>query len=156
MGAEWKLSVILFCDTKLLGVFCGQHLWTLVLGGCIILGMKELTPKQDKFLKRYLETGNGTRAALEVYDTDSPRTAAAIASENLTKPNIMEKFRAAQDIAHATIVALAAGAENESVRLKAAQDIVDRTEGRATQKTDVTSNGESIAPVLIKFIDAND
>ena len=112
-------------------------LWTLVLGGCIILCMKELTPKQDKFLKRYLETGNGTQAALETYETDSREVASAIASENLRKPSIMEKFKAAQDIAHATIVALATGAENESVRLKAAQDIVDRTEGRATQKTEV-------------------
>lgn len=131
-------------------------LWTLVCDGCIIFGMEELTPKQDKFLKRYLETGNGTEAAKEVYDTSSDNSAAVIASQNLRKPSILEKFRAAQDIAHATIVALATSAENESVRLKAAQDIVDRTEGRATQKTDVTSNGESIAPVLIKFIDANE
>lgn len=99
--------------------------------------MKELTPKQDKFLKRYLETGNGTQAAIETYETDSREVASAIASENLRKPSILEKFKAAQDIAHATIVALATGAENESVRLKAAQDIVDRTEGRATQKTEV-------------------
>lgn len=106
--------------------------------------MKELTPKQDKFLKRYLETGNGTRAALEAYDTDDYKTAGAIASENLKKPSIMEKFKAAQDIAHATIVALATSAENEGVRLKAAQDIVDRTEGRATQRTDVTSGGKAL------------
>lgn len=106
--------------------------------------MKELTPKQDKFLRRYLETGNGTRAALEAYDTDDYNTAHAIASENLRKPSIMEKFKAAQDIAHATIVALATSAENEGVRLKAAQDIVDRTEGRATQRTDVTSGGKAL------------
>ena len=41
MGAEWKLSVILFCDTKLLGVFCGPYLWTLVRGCCIIKHRKE-------------------------------------------------------------------------------------------------------------------
>lgn len=99
--------------------------------------MAELTPKQDKFLKSYLETGNGTKAALEAYDTTDYKTAGAIASENLKKPSIMEKFKAAQDIAHSTIVSLATGAENEAVRLNAAKDIMDRTEGRATQKTEV-------------------
>jgi phage terminase small subunit len=117
--------------------------------------MKELTPKQDKFLKRYLETGNGTEAVKEVYGATSDNSAAVIASQNLRKPSIMEKFREAQSLAYSTIVDLATNAENESVRLKASQDIMDRTEGRAMQKTDVTSNGESIAPVLIKFIDAN-
>lgn len=101
--------------------------------------MAELTPKQDKFLKRYLETGNGTRSALEVYDTTDYNTAHAIASENLRKPTIMDKFREAQDIARSTIVALATGAENEGVRLKASQDIMDRTEGRATQRTEVSA-----------------
>lgn len=46
---------------------------------------KDLTLKQKAFLKRYLETGNGTKAALEVYDTEDINTAAAIASETLRK-----------------------------------------------------------------------
>jgi len=104
----------------------------------------ELTPKQDKFLKEYLRTGNGTQAALKAYDTVSENTAAQIASENLRKPSILEKFREAQGIAHSTIVALATGAENEAVRLNAAKDIMDRTEGKAIQRTDVTSGGEKI------------
>jgi len=104
----------------------------------------ELTPKQDKFLKRYIETGNGTQAALEVYNTVSENTAAQIASENLRKPSILEKFREAQGIAHSTIVALATGAENEAVRLNAAKDIIDRTEGKAIQRTDVTTGGDKI------------
>jgi phage terminase small subunit len=103
-----------------------------------------LTVKQDKFLKRYMETGNGTEAALEVYDTDNENTAAVIASQNLRKPSILEKFREAQGIAHSTIVSLAVGAENEAVRLNAAKDIIDRTEGKAMQRTDVTSGGARI------------
>ena len=108
-----------------------------------------LTPKQDKFIKKYLETGNGTRAALEVYDTDEYMTAASIASENLKKPQILAKLHAAQDLAQSTIVSLATGAENESVRLKAAQDIIDRTEGKATQK--VVSEEKSDVTVTYKW-----
>jgi len=36
------------------------------------------------------------------------------------------------------------------------KDIHDRVYGQATSKTDVTSKGESINPVLVKFIDGKD
>jgi len=49
---------------------------------------EDLTKKQKDFITEYLETGNGTQAALKAYDTTNPRVAAAIASENLTKPNV--------------------------------------------------------------------
>lgn len=49
---------------------------------------KKLTKKQKGFVKDYVETGNGTQAALKNYDTEDENTAAAIASENLTKPKI--------------------------------------------------------------------
>lgn len=45
----------------------------------------KLTPKQRKFLKVYFETGNGTKAALEAYDTDDYFIAASIAQQNLQK-----------------------------------------------------------------------
>lgn len=47
-----------------------------------------LTKKQRGFVKDYLELGNGTQAALKHYDTDQPRVAQTIASENLSKPMI--------------------------------------------------------------------
>lgn len=34
-----------------------------------------------------------------------------------------------------------------------AKEIADRTEGKAPQAVDITSNGETIAPVLVKFMD---
>lgn len=48
----------------------------------------ELTRKQKGFVKDYVATGNGTQAALNNYDTENEHTAASIASENLTKPEI--------------------------------------------------------------------
>lgn len=51
---------------------------------------KKLTHKQRKFVKEFVATeGNGTQAALAAYDTNDAHVAAAIASENLTKPAIL-------------------------------------------------------------------
>ena len=55
-----------------------------------------LTIKQKIFVNKYIETkGNGTRAALEAYNTDSQDVAKNIASENLTKPNVREAIQKA-------------------------------------------------------------
>ena len=61
----------------------------------------ELTRKQAIFVREYVKSGNGTQAALAVYDTDRDNTAAAIASENLRKPNVkssIERAMAANNI----------------------------------------------------------
>jgi hypothetical protein len=47
--------------------------------------VKSMTPKQAKFLSLWLQHGNGTKAALEAYDTDNEASAAQIAFENLRK-----------------------------------------------------------------------
>jgi hypothetical protein len=47
-----------------------------------------LTVKQRRFVRAYVETGNGTEAALAAYDTTDPSTAHAIATENLGKPTV--------------------------------------------------------------------
>jgi len=44
-----------------------------------------LTLKQRKFLFEYFKSGNGTRAAMKIYNTDDPNTAAVIANQNLRK-----------------------------------------------------------------------
>lgn len=49
----------------------------------------KVTIKQKKFVKAYIANdGNGTKAALEAYNTVDEKTASVIASENLEKPNI--------------------------------------------------------------------
>ena len=49
--------------------------------------MKKIELKAQQFAKSYLKNKcNGTKTALEVYDTESKNTAHAIASENLQKP----------------------------------------------------------------------
>lgn len=56
-----------------------------------------MTLKQKAFVKKYLETGNGTQSALDVYNTDNPDVAANIASENLRKPKVIEEINKVLD-----------------------------------------------------------
>lgn len=49
------------------------------------------TYKQLEFARAYVDNqGNGTQAALRVYDTCDPVTAATISSDNLKKPYVQE------------------------------------------------------------------
>lgn len=52
---------------------------------------RKLSIKQQKFIEKYLATGNGVQSALAVYDVKSDKAysvAASIAHENLNKPEI--------------------------------------------------------------------
>lgn len=59
--------------------------------------MRSLSLKQRRFVKHYVESGNGTAAALVAYDTDDSGTAHAIASENLRKEGIRQAVEALLD-----------------------------------------------------------
>lgn len=50
----------------------------------------KLTKKQKGFVDEYIKTGIGVEAALKNYETTDNNTARSIASENLTKPNIVK------------------------------------------------------------------
>lgn len=56
---------------------------------------QRLTRKQKGFVKDYVETGNGALAARKNYDVSTDLTARVIASENLTKPNIINAIQEA-------------------------------------------------------------
>lgn len=56
---------------------------------------KGLTLKQRKWIKKYIETGNATEAAMQVYDCKDRDSARALGSENLAKlnfPELMEEM----------------------------------------------------------------
>jgi phage terminase small subunit len=49
--------------------------------------LRRPTLKQEEFAREYVANGgNGTQAALKVYDVETEKTAQALASENLSKP----------------------------------------------------------------------
>ena len=86
----------------------------------------KLTSKQAKFAKEYLETGNATEAAVRAYKPKNRATARSIGSENLTKPNITGYLNKESSGAAARVVRLSKTAKNETVRLNANKDILDR------------------------------
>lgn len=84
------------------------------------------TKKQKAFAKEYIESGNGLQSALKTYDTQSPNVAAVIASQNLIKPNVRALIDDYAAKATVNIQTLAERAKNESVRLNANKDQLDR------------------------------
>lgn len=111
-----------------------------------------LSPKQKKFADKYIETGNMTVATIEAgYDVKNKQVAGSIGSENLKKPEIRAYIEANAKGAVSRIVELSIYAENETVRLNANKDILDRSGFKAVDNLDVTSNGERIvfAPIAV-------
>lgn len=85
----------------------------------------KLTDKEKSLVKELANNGgNGTRAALEVYNTDKPANAASIASRKMKKPavkNALEKELEAQNITIKRAIEPIAEALNDddiNVRLK--------------------------------------
>ena len=95
--------------------------------------MRSLTVKQANFTREYLETGNATEAADRAYKPKKRATARVIGSENLTKPNIRAYLDERAKDAASVIYRLSQSAKNESVRLNASRDILDRA-GYAVNK----------------------
>ncbi len=105
-----------------------------------------LTKKQKGFVKDYLETGNGTQAALANYNIEgkNPENIASnIATENLGKPNVKAYLESKAEKAAEFVYNLAESAENEGVRLGASKDILDRAGYKAVEKSmTLTVNAE--------------
>lgn len=91
------------------------------------------TIKQKKFVAEYLKTGNGTQAALAVYDTDSPEVAGSIASDNLKKQKVKELIESHAEFAAHRVRQLAGQEDNLNVALTASRDILDRSGYAAPQ-----------------------
>ena len=114
------------------------------------------TPKQKGFIMAYVENGgNGTRAALQVYGTEDENTAAAIAYENLRKPQIqqaigelMENMElSSQDALQTIKEALEASNDkgpNWNARLKAADMLLKVTGGYVPKQPPSEDEGASV------------
>ena len=87
---------------------------------------RTLTKKQEGFVKDYLETGNGSLAIKKNYDVSTDETARSMASENLTKPNIQAYLESRAEKAAEMVFEISQHGENDSVKLNASKDILDR------------------------------
>lgn len=105
----------------------------------------KLTKKQKKFADLLIENKDDmnyrpTDAILDSYNVTDKKLGAVMANENLKNPNIILYTEQHIDRATKNIVDIANDSDlNPSVRLKANQDILDRTQGKASQSTTVES-----------------
>lgn len=83
---------------------------------------------------------NATQAYKEVHPTTGANTARSNVHKLLKKPEAQIYLQKHIDKATITIVELLDD-EKSDIKLKAAQDVLDRTHGKATTKTEVTSVG---------------
>lgn len=95
----------------------------------------KITKKQKAFADAYLKTGNGTKSALKAYDTKDYNTAAVIATENLTKPKVIQYLESKAEHVAEIIYDLAQNAETDAVKLSASKDILDRAGFGAVDKS---------------------
>lgn len=96
---------------------------------------RTITPKQKKFADKYIETGNGSLAVKETYDVSTDESARAIASQNLTKPNVQEYLQSKAEIAASEVFRIVQHGESDDVRLKASKDILDRAGFKAIDRS---------------------
>jgi hypothetical protein len=95
-----------------------------------------LTDKQKAAADNYLANPklSKTEAVMRSYNTPSRKSATSIASRVFNKPQVLEYLDEAASRAEQTIIRLMKS-DNDAIALKAAQDILDRTKGKATQRT---------------------
>lgn len=131
-----------------------------------------LTPKQELFCQLYASDkeffGNGVQSYIEAYGVDTTKrgwygTAKAGAHENLTKPYLLERINEIFE-AHGLndqfvdkqLEKLIIQDADFNAKMKAIQEY-NKLKARITERRDITSDGEKIAPVaLVEFLDATD
>jgi len=97
---------------------------------------KRLTKKQKAFAKSYLEKGIGNLAVKEAgYKVSTDESARAIASQNLTKPNVKEYLESRAERAAERIVELSEQDEALPVAYNASKDILDRAGYKPVEKS---------------------
>lgn len=116
--------------------------------------LPRLTRKQAAFVGELVANPkmSATQAALKTYNVTSSRSAEVVASENMRKPEIMKVLRdAAVDAENAvktvmdSSLGLRSNPAHAGIALSAANSLLDRVHGKATQRTETVSTTLSIS-----------
>lgn len=105
---------------------------------------RKLTLKQGKFINEVMKTGNATEAVVRTYNVKDRIVAKSMWSENLAKPYIAKEIHNRVQRAKDIIYELAEWSEKDEVRIRAAQDIIDRVEWKATQTIKQTNFNKDV------------
>lgn len=95
---------------------------------------RPLTIKQRKFIDEVVKSWNATESANRVYKTKNKVVASSIWYENLRKPHIKAEIEDRLSVAKNMIYTIATTSEKDDTKLRACQDIIDRVEGKPTQR----------------------
>lgn len=99
-----------------------------------------LSVKAKKFIKNYTEgetMGNGTKSAIKAGYSEI--SASSYASQLLKNPKVLSVLNNAVEDAEGVIRDLMYTAESDTVRLAAAKEVLDRTVGKAVQRSESTN-----------------
>lgn len=96
---------------------------------------KRLTKKEKGVADDYIETGNGTQAALKYYNTTDTDSAASIASKVLSKDKVRAYLESKAETVATVVYTLATTSENDMVKLNASKDILDRSGYKPVEKS---------------------
>lgn len=105
----------------------------------------KLTRRQKAFADHLLSNPreSATKAVEKTYAVTSYGAARAIASENLTKPNIQLYLNEHVEKAKNRVVQLI-DSEKEEIALRASDSVLDRVLGKATQRTEISSTSVNL------------
>lgn len=89
--------------------------------------MNKPSPKQLKFVESYLKGGNATQAVIDAgFNVKDRAVAKTRGSQLMANQKVWALIESAGENAQNNMIKLANGAKNESVRLNANKDILDR------------------------------
>lgn len=99
---------------------------------------------------------NQTKAYQAVHPEADVRTAQAMSSLLMAKPEAQIYLKAHIDKATETIVDLMTTSERDDIRLRSAQDVLDRSHGKAIQQVNQTTNGVTLVIDLTSSLQAQE
>lgn len=128
------------------------------------LAISNLNSQQSQFLAHYLELGGrpedgpeaARRAGLAASDEDAKRAAAILLGsdriQKVLKEEVQKRFVSATNVAFDTILSLASNGRNESVRLAAAKELLEKagivTVSRSAIAVAVDNSAEALLAAL--------
>lgn len=107
--------------------------------------LQSLPLKQRKFIKAYIESGNGTRSAIKA--GYSERSASTQASRLLKNERVLSILNDSVEEAEGVIRGLMSS-ESEAIALQAAREVLDRTVGKPVQRSESTHINITVESML--------
>lgn len=112
----------------------------------------KLRPKEKHLADVFLDTGNGTEAAMQAYDAKNRNVASVIATRVLGKASVKEYLELNSEAVASNMVHLALNAEKQSDQISAGKDVLDRAGYKPVDKFQtVTLHIEASADELEKL-----